>query len=232
MAATDYMNLPFKRQFLTDTFGRRWLEYKRPNGTWFRGWNTHTGIDFAQGLGAHVGAAGAGRVIEVGNPKYKTTLIGRYVVIQHDDGWVTRYHMLDTITVKAGQLVTRGQQVGTVGQSGSAATGYHLHFETLRNGVHYDPLAYLDNLPRVASSGATHIVQRKARRPMFILAKTVYPGQAAWRGDIYTDRGRHDVHGIQKWNLLTRLYNSTPDAMAEFNATEADMINAELRQGL
>jgi len=57
---------------------------------------------------------------------------GNYVVIEHAEGWATRYLHLDTITVGNGP-VRRGQQIGTVGSTG--ATSSHLHYEQELDGV-------------------------------------------------------------------------------------------------
>ena len=73
---------------------------------------------------------------------------GNYVVIQHNDGNYTLYgHLQDnTITVKAGDVVSQGQVIGKMGQSGNAV-GTHLHFE-LREGSNtfsatVNPLNYI-----------------------------------------------------------------------------------------
>ena len=47
------------------------------------------------------------------------------------------------ITVKEGQEVSEGEQIGKIGNTG-ASTGSHLHFEIRKNGVPQDPLKYLD----------------------------------------------------------------------------------------
>jgi hypothetical protein len=52
--------------------------------------------------------------------------------------------------VKSGQRVNQGQTIGTVGATG-LATGPHLHYEFLVDGVHRNPRTVLDNLPRARS---------------------------------------------------------------------------------
>ncbi len=88
------------------------------------GWN---GIDFAAPKGSPVLAAAEGTVIvsRVGgwNGGY-----GTYVVIDHGDGTQTLYAHNSSNAVSVGQKVSRGQQIGTVGNTGKS-TGYHLHFE-------------------------------------------------------------------------------------------------------
>lgn len=88
------------------------------------GWN---GVDLAAPQGSAINAAAAGTVIvsRVGgwNGGY-----GNYVVIDHGNGVQTLYAHMSTDTVSVGESVARGQNIGTVGNTGQA-TGYHLHFE-------------------------------------------------------------------------------------------------------
>ena len=88
------------------------------------GWN---GVDLAAPQGSAINAAAAGTVIvsRVGgwNGGY-----GNYVVIDHGNGVQTLYAHMSTDAVSVGETVSRGQNIGTVGNTGQA-TGYHLHFE-------------------------------------------------------------------------------------------------------
>lgn len=67
---------------------------------------------------------------------------GNYVKIQHANGLQTTYAHLNSISVVKGQQVSRGQQVGLVGNTGNSS-GPHLHFEVIRNGVRVNPLHYV-----------------------------------------------------------------------------------------
>lgn len=92
----------------------------------------HRGIDIANRTGTPVYAAETGTVITA---SYDSGY-GNYVMITHNiDGQVitTLYAHLNSIHVSAGQRVSRGQQIGTMGSTG-ASTGPHLHFE-----VHLGP---------------------------------------------------------------------------------------------
>jgi murein DD-endopeptidase MepM/ murein hydrolase activator NlpD len=88
------------------------------------GWN---GVDIAAPQGSPIYAAAAGSVIvsRVGgwNGGY-----GNYVVIDHGNGVQTLYAHMSTDGVSVGETVSRGQNIGTVGNTGQA-TGYHVHFE-------------------------------------------------------------------------------------------------------
>lgn len=68
---------------------------------------------------------------------------GNMVKIRHANGLVTLYAHMDAIHVREGQRVSRGQQIGTVGNSGRS-TGPHLHFEVIRNGVRVNPSSYFN----------------------------------------------------------------------------------------
>ncbi len=67
---------------------------------------------------------------------------GNYVKIQHANGLQTAYAHLNSISVVKGQQVSRGQQVGLIGNTGNSF-GPHLHFEVIRNGVRVNPLNYV-----------------------------------------------------------------------------------------
>ena len=62
--------------------------------------------------------------------------------IDHGGGLCTVYAHLDSIAVVQGQLVSNGQQIGRVGNSGYSK-GPHLHFEVIKNGVRVNPNKYL-----------------------------------------------------------------------------------------
>lgn len=90
----------------------------------------HYGIDIVAPPGTPVRAARSGRVLE-SRPDYDRGW-GWTVVIQHPDGWVTRYAHLSANLIKKGELVVRGQRIGRVGNTGRS-TGPHLHFGTYLN---------------------------------------------------------------------------------------------------
>jgi murein DD-endopeptidase MepM/ murein hydrolase activator NlpD len=98
----------------------------------------HTGIDIVAALGAAVIATARGRVETVGyHAEYGLT-----IDINHGYGVVTRYAHLSKTVVRVGEIVARGQQIGTVGQSG-LAIGPHVHYEVLVNGRATNPRRYI-----------------------------------------------------------------------------------------
>jgi murein DD-endopeptidase MepM/ murein hydrolase activator NlpD len=67
---------------------------------------------------------------------------GYTIEINHPDGVLTRYAHLSRISVKQGQEVDIGQQIGRMGATGNAS-GPHLHFEVLINGEFVNPASWL-----------------------------------------------------------------------------------------
>jgi murein DD-endopeptidase MepM/ murein hydrolase activator NlpD len=64
------------------------------------------------------------------------------VVLDHGFGLVTRYAHLHSFVVRPGDVVDRGDVIGTVGSSGRS-TGDHVHYEVLANGQTLNPLRFL-----------------------------------------------------------------------------------------
>lgn len=117
----------------------------------------HRGTDYAASRGTPVFAAGDGRVIKAGYSKYN----GNYVFIKHGERYVTKYLHLHKRKVKQGQRVSQSQIIGTVGSTG-AATGPHLHYEFLVNGVHRNPRTIHKKLPKAKSLPASELARFKA----------------------------------------------------------------------
>jgi len=94
----------------------------------------HKGVDIAAPAGTPVVAALPGKVISA---EYKPGY-GNTVLVEHDGGLQTRYGHLESINVKAGDMVTSDDTLGKVGSTGRS-TGAHLHFEVIRMGTQVDP---------------------------------------------------------------------------------------------
>lgn len=99
----------------------------------------HRGVDIAVPTGTDVYAAHDGTVTEAAFDAY----YGNYVVITDSKGYTTKYAHMDSVTVSAGQSVTKGDPIGKSGNTGSS-TGSHLHIECLYNGEYYNPLFYFE----------------------------------------------------------------------------------------
>ncbi|MGR3932237.1 transglycosylase family protein [Streptomyces sp. BRA346] len=113
--------------------------YRASGSSWSSG--HHTGIDFPVGVGTSVKAVAGGQVVSAG----WADAYGYEVVIRHADGKYSQYAHLSQLSVRAGQGVNVGQQIGRSGSTGNT-TGPHLHFE-VRTGPAYgsdiNPLSYL-----------------------------------------------------------------------------------------
>lgn len=118
----------------------------------------HRGIDYAAATGTPVYAAGDGRVVKAGYTKAN----GNFVVIKHGESYTTKYLHLNKRAVKSAQRVKQRQIIGWVGSTGYA-TGPHLHYEFLVNGVHRNPRTILNKLPKasaIASNDRTPFLQQ------------------------------------------------------------------------
>ena len=98
----------------------------------------HQGLDLAAAEGTPYYAAAGGTVIYATNDGKDNGGAGNWVVIAHGNGIVTKYMHSKRTLVKAGEVVTAGQHIGDVGQTG-AAFGAHLHFQVEVDGTPVDP---------------------------------------------------------------------------------------------
>ena len=103
-----------------------------------RGQN-NDGINIAAPKGTPVLASDSGVVAYVGN---ELRGFGNLILIKHRDGWMTAYGHTDQIMVRRGDSVQRGQQIGTVGATGSV-TSPQLHFEIRHGSEPKNPADYL-----------------------------------------------------------------------------------------
>lgn len=104
----------------------------------------HSGIDLAARPGTPIYATGDGVVRVAGRNSEGYSGYGVVVVIDHGFGFQTLYAHMTSTTVREGQKVRRGEQVGTVGSTGMS-TGTHLHYEVILNGKKVDPIYYFFN---------------------------------------------------------------------------------------
>ncbi len=102
-------------------------------------WGRHSGIDLAGPLGTAVTAADSGYVQVVG---WDTRGYGNMILLNHGNGFLTRYGHLSAFNVTAGQSVKKGDLIGRIGSTGRS-TGPHLHFEVIQNGVARNPSYYV-----------------------------------------------------------------------------------------
>ncbi len=99
----------------------------------------HEGVDLDSDQGDPVLAARGGVVVKVGY----SSGAGRYIRIDHGDGFITDYYHLSRQLVEEGQKVYGGEVIGKVGNTG-VSTGAHLHFGIKLDGEWVDPEDYID----------------------------------------------------------------------------------------
>ena len=109
----------------------------------YRGRKLHKGIDISgQGIdGQPIIASDGGTVIAVNTSGWGGGY-GLYVLIDHGDGYVTRYAHCSQILVRNGQKVTQGQMIARVGNTGDSRAP-HCHFEILINGAAKNPMSFV-----------------------------------------------------------------------------------------
>ena len=145
IADLTYWAWPTERPYtITTYYGYRWG-------------SMHAAIDISgTGHGSDIYAANNGTVVAadegcvVGNASCNGRR-GNYVIINHNiGGYTTTYMHMDNVNVKVGQVVSRGQKIGTMGNTGevypvptsrSPYSGTHLHFVTSKNGSVFNPLS-------------------------------------------------------------------------------------------
>ncbi|MFH2071699.1 MAG: M23 family metallopeptidase [Actinomycetota bacterium] len=99
---------------------------------------THRGIDLTAAQGTPIVASAAGTVTFAG---WRNDDAGFTVIVDHGNGWETRYlHiMAGGLKVKVGDQVGQGFHIANVGDTGAKSA--HLHFETIYQGQHVDPMS-------------------------------------------------------------------------------------------
>lgn len=115
-------------------------EYRYDDGSSDR--SVHNGVDLALPEGAPVAACGRGRVVMAKD----RVVTGWTVVIEHLPGLFSLYYHMDGISVREGDVIEKGEAIGTVGKTG-LATGPHLHWEVQVGGVAVDPDQLTAGLP-------------------------------------------------------------------------------------
>jgi murein DD-endopeptidase MepM/ murein hydrolase activator NlpD len=121
----------------------------------------HPGIDLAGTYGTPIYATAEGTVLRAG---WNSGGYGNLVELDHGRGITTRYGHMSAILVRAGDHVTRGQQIGRMGSTGRS-TGNHLHYEVRIDGRAVNPIPFMKSTDYVLA------MQRRANAmPMESLA--------------------------------------------------------------
>jgi len=98
----------------------------------------HSGIDIAAPEGTDILMPLPGEVIDTGNYYFN----GNTVFVDHGQGMISMFCHLSKISVKKGEMLTRGQKIGEVGKTGRV-TGPHLHWSLSMNENRVDPMLFL-----------------------------------------------------------------------------------------
>ncbi len=98
----------------------------------------HAGLDFTAAKGTPVRATGDGRIVRTKNER---SGYGKSIIIDHGYGYKTLYAHLQDVHVKAGQKVKKGEEIGTVGDTGTS-TAPHLHYEVRYKDKAINPIHY------------------------------------------------------------------------------------------
>ena len=98
----------------------------------------HNGFDIAGPVGTDIMAVAGGVVVFSGT----NGGFGLFIEINHGNGYVTRYAHCNELLVKVGDVVSRGQLIAHMGNTGRS-TGPHLHLEVLKDGKSQDPSKYI-----------------------------------------------------------------------------------------
>ena len=124
----------------------------------YRTLQEHQGVDYAIPEGTRIFATADGIVKEV---KGKNSTSGVTVVIDHCNGYTTSYSHLQSVKVKRGRRVQRGDIIALSGNSGLSLAP-HLHYEVRHNGTRVNPIHYFfmeltpdeyQRIMRIAQSG-------------------------------------------------------------------------------
>ncbi len=129
---------------ISGTFGKKRFFNEQPR-------KPHSGLDIAAPSGTPIIAPAAGTIIETGDYFFN----GNTVFIDHGEGLITMFCHMDSIGVKVGQTVARGETVGTVGMTGRV-TGPHLHWTISLNNSRVDPGLFLSHETMAALDALNH----------------------------------------------------------------------------
>lgn len=114
----------------------------------------HKGTDYAAARGTPIRATSNGQVTRAS--RYGS--FGNLIIVKHAGGFETRYAHLSKYAngIRTGKQVKQGDIIGYVGSTGGA-TGSHLHYEFLMEGVHQNPRTIIDKLPKAESIDPSEI---------------------------------------------------------------------------
>jgi len=140
-----YMETKGNRQYLVNVFDFNWLPLVTSNYGYrvhpiSGAKDYHKGIDIGVPTGTDIMAGQDGRVTAAA---FDSGGYGWYVVIEDDEGLVSKYAHCDSLLVSVGQEVKKGDVIAKSGNSGNS-TGPHLHLEVIKNGQYLNPAYFAE----------------------------------------------------------------------------------------
>ena len=148
----------------------------------------HKGIDIAGALGSPIYAVDKGVVVK----SYQSESYGNVIMLKHDNGYETVYAHLHAPFKNVGEVVEKGEQLGSMGNTGES-TGVHLHFEVHHGEWNFgkenviDPFLVFEEKPigqqvfafHPANGGAV-TAAASAKNPAENLTHVVQKGDTLW----------------------------------------------------
>lgn len=122
---------PTQSKMITSSFGYRSDPFNSVSAY-------HSGIDIAGSIGDPIYAAMEGTVTASDQMGAR----GKYIIIEHTNGLETWYMHLNSMIVSEGDKVSKGEKIGTLGNTGRS-TGPHLHFQVVKQNKAVNPLNYI-----------------------------------------------------------------------------------------
>ena len=138
---------PVENPIITQGFG--FTQFATTYGSDIYKGKGHNGVDFRASIGARVLSAADGTVKDFGNtdPICPGGSYGKWVVVEHNNGFTTVYGHLSQVAATRGQQVKRGQVIAYSGDTGYV-TGPHLHFTVWASNTYkYSPTRYCGLVP-------------------------------------------------------------------------------------
>ena len=136
ISSSDFVMPPMSNPLKDFTFAQTGASIGDKINPFYKVPMKHNGLDLIAPAGDPVYAVADGTVKEIIRSRKG---LGNVVVIDHGNGYVTRYAHLADIETRKGRKVRRGARLGYVGVSGNSFAP-HLHYEVLRDTLVLDPV--------------------------------------------------------------------------------------------
>ena len=159
----------------------------------------HNGLDLAVPRGTPVAASAAGSVLGIDDYFFN----GKTVFVDHGNGLITMVCHLDRIDVQVGEIVRSGQRLGLSGMTGRAS-GPHVHWSVVLNGVMVDPARVPGHHTVFVSGNDQH-----AKGKVMDLLRALGWSSIIDLGDITSARAAEQL--LPLWVRLFSALGNTPD---------------------